>query len=280
MLDRLRGAFSLDSVVLLERGEEGWTVRASAGPPHPEGDVAQSDVQAGPDLLLRLNGPILAADDQRLLTAFAAQVALVVDRIRLVEAAAAAQPLAEANKMRTALLAAVGHDLRTPLAAAKASVSSLLSEEIELSQEDRLDLLHAADESLDRLAALVDNLLDVSRFQAGALSVDEQPTVLDEVVARTLVDLGADGNRVVVEISDDVPLVHADGGLLERVLANPLANALRYAPTDSPPRLSCSALGDLVQLRVVDCGPGIPSEQWDDVFVPFQRLGTPTTAPA
>ena len=133
------------------------------------------------------------AEDQRLIGAFAAQAAVVLDHIRLSRAAAEAAPLAEANKVRTALLAAVGHDFRTPLAAAKASVSTLLSLDLDLDAEDRRELLQAADASLDRLAALVDNLLDMSRLQAGAMSIDVQPTSVDEVVARALDDLGEDG---------------------------------------------------------------------------------------
>ena len=138
-------------------------------------------------------GGSLQAEDQRLIGAFAAQAAVVLDHIRLSRAAAEAAPLAEANKVRAALLAAVGHDFRTPLAAAKAAVSTLLSFDIDLDADDRRELLQAADTSLDRLAALVDNLLDMSRLQAGAMSIDVQPTAVDEVVARALDDLGDAG---------------------------------------------------------------------------------------
>ena len=228
---------------------------------------------AGDQLVLALRGPALRAEDQRLVGAFAAQAALVVDHLRLSRAAAEAGPLAEANKVRTALLAAVGHDFRTPLAAAKAAVSSLLSLDIRLDAEDRHELLEAADTSLDRLAALVDNLLDMSRLHAGAMSIDLQPTAVDEVISRALDDLGADGVRIVVDLPDDPVLVHADPGLLERVLANVAANALRYAPPETPPHLSSSRLGDRVEIRIIDRGPGIPPADHERVFLPFQRLG-------
>ena len=123
----------------------------------------------------------------------------MLDHIRLSHAAAEAAPLAEANKVRAALLAAVGHDFRTPLAAAKASVSTLFQLDLDLDAEDRRELLQGADTSLDRLAALVDNLLDMSRLQAGAMSIDVQPTAIDEVVARALDDLGEDGRRILIE---------------------------------------------------------------------------------
>ena len=288
LLDRVRESFSLISVTLLERptspGEGGgamapgpsaeWSVVASTGPAvctRPES--ADTAVPFGDQLILALMGRPLHADDQRLVGAFAAQIAVALERQRLARAAAEAAPLAEANKMRTALLAAVGHDLRTPLAAAKAVVTSLLSRDVNWSVEDREELLETADEALDRLAALVDNLLDMSRLQSGALDVLNRPAALGEVVARALDDISEHGHRVVVDLPDHLPDVLVDAGLLERVIANLLANAVRYSPPDRPPMLTGSTLGDKVELRVIDRGPGIPPGARDRVFAPFQRLG-------
>jgi two-component system sensor histidine kinase KdpD len=181
--------------------------------------------------------------------------------------------LAEANRVRIALLAAVGHDLRTPLAAAKASVSSLLSKDVELDAEDRRELLVSADESLDRLTALVGNLLDLSRLQAGAMPVRREPVALDEVVATALDAMGPAARRVRVELPDSLPAAVADAGLLERVLVNLADNALRHSPSGEPPVLAGSRVGDRVELRLVDHGPGIPVADRERVFVPFQRLG-------
>lgn len=273
MLERVRETFALASVALVERdAATGATeVRAHAGEPCAGPADVEVPVEAG--VHLALHGRVLEAQDHRMLGAFAAQVAVVLDRMRLSEEAAAAAPLAEANKMRTALLAAVGHDLRTPLAAAKASVSGLRSTDAVLSPEDRGELLAAADESLDKLAALVDNLLDMSRLQAGALSLEMEPVDLDEVVARAVDDVAATGGDVAVELSADLPLVLADAGLVERVLANLVANAVRYAPADVAPYVTGSHLGDQVQVRVVDRGPGIPESERERVFLPFQRTG-------
>ena len=273
MLHRVRETLALTSVTLLERHDEGWEVLASAGPAVAQPGDADTDVPAGDRLVLALSGRLLEAEDQRLVGAFAAQAAVVVDHIRLSRAAAEAAPLAEANKVRTALLAAVGHDFRTPLAAAKASVSTLLSYDLDLDADDRRELLQAADTSLDRLAGLVDNLLDMSRLQAGAMSIDVQPTAVDEVVARALDDLGPDGRCIVIDPGEELPLVEADPGLLERVLSNLGANALRYSPAEAPPHLTCSRLGERVEVRVIDRGPGIPPGDWDRIFLPFQRLG-------
>ena len=196
-----------------------------------------------------------------------------LEQQRLTAEAEAARPIAEADRMRASLLAAVSHDLRTPLASAKAAVTSLRSEDVQWSAEDHGELLATADESLDKLARLVDNLLDMSRLQAGALSVFPRPADLEEIVARSLDDLGPAAKTVLVDIPDDLPEVGIDPAILERVIANLAANALRYSPRGKPPLLTASALGDRVELRVVDRGPGIPEADRDRMFVPFQRLG-------
>ncbi len=205
--------------------------------------------------------------------AFAAYAAAALEQQRLSAEAEAARPIAAADRMRTALLAAVSHDLRSPLASAKAAVTSLRSRDIQWAAEDRDELLATADESLDRLAHLVDNLLDMSRLQAGALSVFPRPAGLEEIIARSLDDLGPDSRAVAVEIPESLPEVRVDPAILERVIVNLTGNALRYSPAGAPPLLTASALGGQVELRVVDRGPGIPAADRDRMFRPFQRLG-------
>jgi two-component system sensor histidine kinase KdpD len=223
--------------------------------------------------MLALRGRHLRVEDQRIIGAFAAQAAGILERHRLTEAAAAAVPIAEGDRMRTALLAAVGHDLRTPLASAKAAVTSLRSTDVEWTEQDHDELLLTADESLDRLARLVDNLLDMSRLQAGALAVVNRPVALDEVVPLALDDLGVAGAGVVVDVPDDLPAVLADPGMLERVVSNLVGNAIRYSPPATPPVVAASAHGERVELRIIDRGPGIPPDELGRVFAPFQRLG-------
>jgi two-component system, OmpR family, sensor histidine kinase KdpD len=279
VLDRVREAFSMDSVTLLEcRGRPGpaagWAAVAHSGEPAlttPE--EADAEVPVTDTLVLALHGPPVSASDRKVLGAFAAYAGVALDQQRLHAEAEAARPIAEADRMRTALLAAVSHDLRTPLASAKAAVTSLRSPDIRWTDEDRDELLATADESLDRLAHLVDNLLDMSRLQAGALAVFPRPAGLEEIVARALDDLGPDGRPVVVEIPDSLPEVQVDPAILERVIVNLTTNAVRYSPPGQPPLLTASALGDHVELRVADRGPGIPEPDRDRVFVPFQRLG-------
>jgi two-component system sensor histidine kinase KdpD len=284
VLDRVREAFGMESVTLLERAPgsagtphrpgTGWVAAASSGDPaldRPED--ADVDVPINDNLSLGLRGRALPASDRRVLGAFAAYAAAALEQQRLAAEAEAARPIAEADRMRTALLAAVSHDLRTPLASAKAAVTSLRSHDVQWAAEDRDELLATADESLDRLAHLVDNLLDMSRLQAGALSVFPRPADLDEIVSRSLDDLGPAGREVMVEMPGTLPEVQVDPAILERVIANLTANALRYSPAGSPPLLTASALADRVELRIVDRGPGIPESDRDRIFVPFQRLG-------
>ncbi len=284
VLDRVREAFGMDSVTLLERDCEqpgvarspadGWTaVAASGGPPVSRPEDADVEVPVTDTLCLALGGRTLPAADRRVLGAFAAYAVVALEQQRLAAEAEAARPIAEADRMRTALLAAVSHDLRTPLASAKAAVTSLRSEDVQWAAEDHDELLATADESLDRLARLVDNLLDMSRLHAGALAVFPRPADLAEIVARSLDDLGPAARTVVIDIPHDLPEVHVDPAILERVIVNLTANALRYSPERTPPMLTASALGEWVELRVVDRGPGIPEQDRDRMFVPFQRLG-------
>ena len=186
-----------------------------------------------------------------------------------------ASQTAEADRGRAALLAAVSHDLRTPLAAAKAAVSSLRSDDAPFTTDDRDELLAAAEESLDQLTKLTASLLDASRLQAGAQAVFPRPADLGEIIADSLDGLGPQGLPVMTDIPSGLPKVVADPAITERVLGNLLSNALRYSPPASPPLLTARARGDQVELRIVDHGPGIPEADRKRVFLPFCRLGDP-----
>ena len=284
LLERTREAFGMRSASLLERldpaggagrGLSGeWHVVACSGDaPVTRPDDADVDVPVTDTLSLALAGRPLPADDRRVLGAFAAYAAVALEQQRLTAEAEAAKPIAAADRMRTALLAAVSHDLRSPIASAKAAVTSLRSEDIDWDDAHTAEQLATADESLDRLTHLVGNLLDMSRLQAGALSLFPRPSGLDEIVARSLDDLGPAGREITVDIPDTLPAVSADPAILERIVVNLTENALRYSPAGKPPLLAASALGDRVELRVVDRGPGIPEDDRDRMFVPFQRLG-------
>jgi two-component system sensor histidine kinase KdpD len=267
LLHRTREAFGMDSAELAHH---------TAPQAEPADDAADANtetvvVPVGPDDVLVLRGRRLAASERRVLTAFAGHVAAALERARLAEAAAEVEPVKAADRMRTALLAAVSHDLRTPIAAGWAAVSSLRSRDVVFSDEDRDELLLTAEESLARLNRLVDNLLDMSRLQAGALTLHLRPTALTEVLAPALDTLPETAVPVLTQGVAVVADVLVDPPLLERVIANLVANAARYTPPGKKVLVSASA--GRVELRVIDQGPGLPAEDRDRVFQPFQRMG-------
>jgi two-component system sensor histidine kinase KdpD len=259
------------ALLLFDPQARAWTVVAAAGEPTPtEPENADAAVAVDATLTIALNGHPLPAGDQRVLGAFAAHVAVAYRQQQLAAAARAAEPLAESDRQRTALLNAVSHDLRTPIASAKAAVSSLRAPEVPWTDSDRSELLRTAEDALDRLTDLVTNLLDLSRLQVGALPVVPGVVGLDDVVARAL-DHVDPGGVVEVDVPADLPEVRADAGLLERVVANVVQNAQRYAPDGTRVRVAGSAHRGRVELRVIDRGPGIPAAAADAVFRPFQR---------
>ncbi|MER5490282.1 sensor histidine kinase KdpD [Streptomyces sp. NPDC002490] len=276
LLDRVRETFGMESVALLER--EGdvapWTCVGSVGPaPAERPEDADVDVPVDDHLALALSGRVLPAEDRRVLEAFAAQAVVVLDRRRLREEADRARRLAEGNRIRTALLAAVSHDLRTPLAGIKAAVSSLRSDDVAWSEDDQTELLAAIEEGADRLDHLVGNLLDMSRLQTGTVQPLIRAIDLEEVVPMALGGLADPAVSVLLHIPPRLPMVQVDKGLLERAVANVVENAVKYSPHLTPVLVSASAMAGRVEIRVVDRGPGVPEEAKERIFEPFQRHG-------
>jgi two-component system sensor histidine kinase KdpD len=291
LLSQLRETLGLTSVTMLERRPDAvstpdsrhdaqdWMVAATVGgqPCLAPGD-GDADVPIDDTLSLVLCGQTLAAADRRVVEAFAAQAAVALRQERLAERAATAGQLGEADRLRSALLSAVSHDLRTPLASARAAVASLRSQDVAFSQEDRDELLATADESLDKLTRLVENLLDMSRLQAGVLGMRPQLTSVVEAIPRAVDDLGESARRVAVQVPEELPEVYADPVLLERILVNVVGNALRHSPAGSPPTITASEHAGRVEVRVIDRGPGVPVADWERIFLPFQRLGDRDTS--
>jgi two-component system, OmpR family, sensor histidine kinase KdpD len=286
LLEQVRETFALKSVTLLERRPEAlggpdlehtdqaWSVVAYVGSPIclAPGD-GDAEVHVDESSTLVLSGHPLAAQDRRVLEAFAAQATVALRQGRLEEAAATAGSLAEVDRLRTALLSAVSHDLRTPLSSAKAAVGTLRMSDLPLSEDDQGELLATAEESLDRLSGLVENLLDMSRLQAGALALAIQPIDVADIISAALTSLGPAGVGVVIRLPEETPEVQADPALLERAVANLVKNAARHSPPGAPPQITANAYGSAVDIRVIDCGPGVPETDWDQIFQPFQRLG-------
>ena len=280
LLERVRETYSQRAVSLLREQDGASQIVACVGEdPCVTVDSADTAIDVGDDeFWMLMAGRKLPARDRRVLTAVAKQTAALLRQRELAEEAGKAEAFAQADELRRSLLSAVSHDLRTPLAAAKAAVSSLRSEDVGFSAEDTAELLATIEESTDQLTALVANLLDSSRLAAGVIQPELRKVYLEEVVQRALLTLSnrssrygrAALDRVKVEVADAVAM--ADSGLLERVLANLLDNALRYAP-DSPIRVYAGLVGDRVLVNVADEGSGIPRGAEQQLFAPFQRMG-------
>jgi len=253
---------------LLENVSGRWVRIADSGSAADAAPVTRVGVRS--DLTLQVSGqpsPIPPG----LLAGYAAQIAAALDRERLRIQAAQAEALAEGNRMRTALLAAVSHDLRTPLASIKASVSSLRQTDVAWTESDQQALLATIEENADRLDGLIGNLLDMSRLHTGSLQPFLRPITIDEVAPVALRGLDAPAD-VRLEVPDGTPLMLADPGLLERVLANVFANALQHSPAGRPPALRAHQAADTLVLEVIDHGPGVPNELKSQIFEPFQRF--------
>lgn len=215
--------------------------------------------------------------------AVALTTSVLVDRLlrrgrEVAEARARNEALAQIDNVRTALLTAVSHDLRTPLHAIKAAATSITSEDVEWPREELREFCATIDRQADRLGALVENLLDLNRLQMRVLPVRVRPTCLPDVLAAALGSLDAGEAAVEVELAAPLPAVKADPGLLERAIANVLANAQRHSAPGAPPSVEVASVGNSVELSVIDHGPGVPVEKQQDLFKPFQRLGDHSVA--
>jgi two-component system sensor histidine kinase KdpD len=287
LLERVRETYAQRTVSMLREpddqaraaGKKSEVVACVGRDPCVTIDSADTAIEVGDDeFWMLLAGRKLSARDRRVLGAVARQAAGLIRQRELAEEASRAEAIVRADELRRSLLSAVSHDLRTPLAAAKVAVSSLRAEDVAFSPTDTAELLATIEESIDQLTALVGNLLDSSRLAAGVIHPDLRVVYLEETVQRALVSIGAGAtgffrsaiDRVKVDVAD--AMVMADAVLLERVLANLIDNALRYAP-NCVVRVNAGRVGDRVLINVIDEGPGIPHGAEEQMFAAFQRLG-------
>lgn len=274
LVRRIRETFGLEAVSVLRRDGDGWETLAWDGAvvlDSPQKGNEQIDLTEDAVLVL-LDGK-LSTDDRLVLRAFAAQIVQAMEREALEREAGSAEAMAETDRLRTALLGAVSHDLRTPLATIKASVTSLLETDVAWTPEQIVAFHQTILEETERLNRLVGRLLDASRVQVGAVHVFFRPVGLDEVVAAAVAGLGAGRDRVVVDIPETLPEIQTDPALLERVVANLIENALVWSPSTEVVRVSAGEIARRIDLRISDRGPGIPHDSRETVFQPFQRLG-------
>lgn len=274
LLGDLLIAFHLDAAAVLRTdGAGSWSTVVAAGPGAPLiPDDATVALPLNDHHVLVLRGPSLTSEGREILAGFAAQLSGALESKRLQSEAAEDDSNARANEFRSALLAAVSHDLRTPLASIKAAASGLLSDQLSFGPDETKMLLRIIDDESDRLSNLVENLLDMSRLQTGAVNTDDCAIDVGEVVGSALAGLGPRGERVIVHVPATLPRVRTDPVLLERAVANLIDNALIHAHGPGL-RVEVGCVAGRVHVRVVDQGPGIRPEHRDTVFQPFQRLG-------
>jgi len=274
LVSRIRDVFSLPAVSVLRRAGAGWEALAWAGDRELKSPQEGTEViELTPETVLVLLDGKLTADDRMVLRAFAAQIVQAMEREDLERDAQAAAALVATDRLRTALLGAVSHDLRTPLATIKASLTSLLETGVAWSPSETRSFLKEAVDQAERLNRMVGRLLDASRLQAAAMHVFFRPVGLDEVVSSALSSLGHTSERVSVDILESLPPVQTDPDLLERAVANLVENAVTWSDPGQTVRVTAVEVGGRIDLRIIDQGPGIPVEARELVFQPFQRLG-------
>lgn len=270
LLDRTREAFPLILVRLVEDGE----IIASSGESTLEqaGEGFPVDHRTTLETFGRRD---LSASEQRLIAVIAAQLAAALEHRRLQAAASEIEPIMASDRVRGALLSALSHDLRKPLAAATAAIGGLRAAGDTLSESDGRELLETAEESLDALTALVTDLLDVSRVQAGALALSPVAVNPAEVIIPALqeLDLAPGAVELAFEHGHGHGQAIADPVLLQRAISNLLANAIRFSPPGAAVEISTRIVDHRVEIRIADHGPGVPVDRRDEIFTPFQRLG-------
>ncbi len=274
LVAELRRTFDLDSAAILAPQGGGWLPVAQAGGPAPKRpEDAQFAAELDQGAVLALSGHLLSGQDIWLLGPFVTQMRIAQERARLRNEASAAAELAEADAVRTALLDAVSHDLRAPLTSIKAAVTSLLSRDADWTPAGAARFHKIIEFEADRLTTLVANLLDMSRLRAGEMPVVARETDLEQVLYSAVNSLSSAGSAVAIDLDAQLPPVRADQGLLERAIANVMANAQAVSPPGLAVRVQAGVVGDRVEVRVIDQGPGVPDQQREQVFQPFQRRG-------
>lgn len=275
LIEEISRTFRIDGISLIRATSNGWKIEETQGS-HPPLSPIESTlaVPVSSDQMLALNALHLGKEDLGSLNAFIDQVGVAIVNRELQARASETVALGKANDMRTALLAAVSHDLRTPLASIKAAVTSLLPADLTWESFEVRTLLETIDSETDRLHSLVANLLDMSRIQTGALVIHLEPVGLDEIVSSALISLPPADHKIVIDVSENLPHIEADGPLLERAIANLISNARAASNCDTPIRIAAASNSEeLIELRIIDRGPGIAPEDRERVFIPFQRLG-------
>jgi K+-sensing histidine kinase KdpD len=217
---------------------------------------------------------------RELLAGLAGQSALAIERALLEQKVRRLRFLDESDRVQNALLTAVSHEVRAPLAAITAAISGLLNPSVPLEQAHERQLLRTAESEVKRLHRLMNNLLSVTRLQVGASRLKLEPCDLADVIGAALEEMGTstDGRQISIEISPDLPLISMDFVLITQVLVNLLSNALKFSPPNQPLRLQSQVVNNKLEVKVIDRGVGVPAGDLDRVFQKFHRLSQSNSA--
>lgn len=284
IVDLLRETFGFESVAVLQEIDGGYSTVAASGPTPPSSpDGASVSDHLGQKFILVARGRRPAERERRVLDAFLGQLAKSLEQERLRRVELEAESLARTDELRTAILRAVSHDLRSPLASIKASVSSLRQDDVAWPADIEAEFLESIEMQTDRLSSIVMNLLDLSRIEAGVLRPILRATSIEEVIAAAIRNISADVSLVDVRLAPELPDIDADPALLERVIANLLSNAIFWSQQHAPYgnlriEVTASVSDDVVYMSIADHGPGIPADKRENVLQPFHRLTDSSTS--
>lgn len=236
-------------------------------------DSIDHQIVLNSDYSLLANPPITDPELRKLVTTFGSQLLILLERQLLEENEKELSEIRQADQMRVALLNAVSHDLRGPLASSKAAISSLQNGQVTWTREEQSELLNSASNSLDQLNHLIENLLDMSRLEAGAIFINWRNVGVEDVVSGAIKSLKSPTDRINISIDPELPPIKGDPILLERVIGNLIENALRFNPPERSVSIAAFQVEDRIEIRVIDHGQGLTEAQNAKLFTPFQRLG-------
>jgi len=276
ILKNSRGTFGLKELAVVRKGplEDGRDFKVIYGSISTiSQEIIDSQIDLNAEYSLLANPPISDPELRNLVTTFGSQVLILLERQILEENERELSEIRQADQMRVALLNAVSHDLRGPLASSKAAISSLQNNHVTWTKEDRDELLNSASHSLDQLNHLIENLLDMSRLEAGAIFLNWRNVGVEDVVSGAIKSLKSQTDRIEISIDPELPPIKGDPILLERVIGNLLENALRFNPKERTITIAAFQVEDRIEIRVIDHGPGLSEKEKSKLFTPFQRLG-------
>jgi two-component system sensor histidine kinase KdpD len=273
LIERLQVALDAAGITLFDTAGGSLRSVATAGENPPDTvESADRTIAVGEEAIIAIVGGPLDPVDERLLAATATELATVIDRAEMANHVAEIDALERANELRTALLRAVSHDLRSPLSAIQASVTSMLQDDVKWPPEDQMEFLQTISEETERLNRVVSDLLDAGRLQTGTLQVQKRPTGIEDVVSTVATAFRVQGHRLSIDTEIELPDVSTDPVLLERIVENLVRNALDHSPPETPVRVTAGVVGDRIDLRIIDRGPGIDPDTRHVIFEPYRTL--------